>query len=523
MMKRSLPMLPQPHDLNAELGVLGSVLVRDDIMRELTEILKPRDFYLEKHAHVFGAMCSLHLDGKPIDVITLPAFLREKALLEKVGGTHFISSLTDEVSTSVGGRYYAEIVREKADRRRLILLCHEAEGKAGKASEDLSEIVSGLRENLGGVSQSRKVPLTPASTGALSLIDSEPLPREYIFMDMMLRKIVAGIVGHGAASKSFLLMILAMAAATGKTVLRHFRAVKPFKTLMLPAEDPQDEVHRRLRDIAHTVFPQMDEATRKNISDNLFIRSVAGEVGPLMELRNGNPVRSEWFQWLRQTIRKHPGLELLILDPKSMWYGLDENDNTHNTLWVGTLQALVNEFGLTILFSHHTNKALGATMTQDASRGGSALPFGCRWFANLKEMDEKTGKSLGIDNHRSYVEFDVSKSNYTATLPSVMYFKRGEHGVLLPADLIFERHRAMAEEICSSLHNSEQAGTLLTRRDVVSQKEGQFIRAHLKDSGFKVGRQELTQAIDFALSQGWIEMEAGGVLSAQARKSDLRT
>ena len=89
-------------------------------------------------------------------------------------------------------------------------------------------------------------------------------------------------------------------------------APDPIRTLVLIGEDPQDELDRRLWDIAKGQFP-----------DLLHACSVYGEVGPLMRLDGNIPTRADGFKWLEETIQGHPGLELLILDPKSRFYGLE--------------------------------------------------------------------------------------------------------------------------------------------------------------------------------------------------------
>lgn len=500
-----------PRDLQAETAVLGSVLVNNEVIPSLTEIVRPADFYLEKHGFIFDAMCALHDQGKPVDAVTLPAFLSERNLLEKVGGTQYLVSLDDEIFTSAGSLHHARIVKEAADRRRLIVAFHDAAEKAGKPSEDLSEIVSGLSEKLSGVSQSRAAPLKPESTAAIAFIDSEPPPLKYIFQGILPEKIPGEIVGLGGVSKSYFLLSLVVGAATGQTVLHYFKPDRPFKTLALFCEDSQEELHRRVYFTVRTHLPHIDQEIRDRIESNLHVRSVRGQIGPLMQFHDGNSVRSEWYTWLRETVRAHKGLDLLVLDPKSRLYGLKENDNDDNTAWISCLESLIDEFGLTILFSHHASKASGGALSQNSSRGGGALVDGCRWVAGLRTMDEATGKKLGIDDHKSYVECDITKSNYTKHLPAVMYFKRSNEGVLIPANPTHQRIRDMADNLANLLREAQTNGLLLTRRELVSQKSGTPIREQLRETFEKVSRQDLNQAIDYALEQGWLESQSGAL------------
>ena len=75
----------------------------------------------------------------------------------------------------------------------------------------------------------------------------------------------------------------------------------------------------------------MNDETNALLVENFHAKSVSGMIGGLMALHDGNPVLAPKYEWLAKTIEQHEGLELLFLDPKSRFYGLDENNNDHNT------------------------------------------------------------------------------------------------------------------------------------------------------------------------------------------------
>ncbi|MDQ2864762.1 MAG: replicative DNA helicase [Candidatus Eremiobacteraeota bacterium] len=109
-----------PHNLEAEMALIGSVLVDREIMGTVGEIVKPSDFYAHVHETIFVALLDLFDRGEPLDKITLAESLRRRDALEKVGGLSYISSLMDTVQTAASATYYAKIVREKAVLRSLI-------------------------------------------------------------------------------------------------------------------------------------------------------------------------------------------------------------------------------------------------------------------------------------------------------------------------------------------------------------------------------------------------------------------
>jgi replicative DNA helicase len=109
-----------PNNLEAEMAVLGSILVDREMMATVAEIVAPHDFYAHVHETIFGALLQLYERGEPLDKITLGEELRRRALLDKVGGIPYLSSLMETVPTAASAEYYANIVREKAALRGLI-------------------------------------------------------------------------------------------------------------------------------------------------------------------------------------------------------------------------------------------------------------------------------------------------------------------------------------------------------------------------------------------------------------------
>lgn len=112
-----------PHNLEAELAILGGILINNDAMNQIMDILARDDFYRETHSHIFEAMVELYNHGEPIDIVTLSQYLTRKGLIEKVGGTQFLGSLVETVSTSAGIAFHAKIVKDYSVRRRLIWQC----------------------------------------------------------------------------------------------------------------------------------------------------------------------------------------------------------------------------------------------------------------------------------------------------------------------------------------------------------------------------------------------------------------
>ena len=114
-----------PHNMEAEQAILGGVLINNDALNQIMDILTADCFYREANMHLYQGMIGLYNNNEPIDLITLSHYLKEKNLIEKSGGTEYLISLVNAVSTSAGIVNHAEIVRDLFVRRMLLNRCSE--------------------------------------------------------------------------------------------------------------------------------------------------------------------------------------------------------------------------------------------------------------------------------------------------------------------------------------------------------------------------------------------------------------
>ena len=123
-----------PQNIDAEKSLLGAVLIDEETLADISEHVTTIDFYEKQHAMIFGAMMRLYEKHKPVDLLTLTEELKRKDELEIVGGSAYLTELTNYVPTAAHAEAYAELVAQKAVRRRLI-----------KASGEIAEL--GYDEN----------------------------------------------------------------------------------------------------------------------------------------------------------------------------------------------------------------------------------------------------------------------------------------------------------------------------------------------------------------------------------------
>lgn len=109
-----------PYALEAEISVLGSMLLSSDAIAEVSELVRPDDFYRGAHRTMFEAMRDLYDKGEPVDSVTLADELQRRGKLEDVGGALSITDISAQVPTPANAVYYARIVADRALKRRLI-------------------------------------------------------------------------------------------------------------------------------------------------------------------------------------------------------------------------------------------------------------------------------------------------------------------------------------------------------------------------------------------------------------------
>ncbi|HEX4406514.1 MAG TPA: DnaB-like helicase N-terminal domain-containing protein, partial [Polyangia bacterium] len=121
----------QPHNLDAEKSVLGSVFIKPAAFDEIATTLQVDDFFLPAHREVFDAMLALDKRRQPIDVIAVADELRTRGMLPRLeGGMAYLTDLANSVPTAENSAHYGRLVKEKATLRRLIAACAEVQSSA---------------------------------------------------------------------------------------------------------------------------------------------------------------------------------------------------------------------------------------------------------------------------------------------------------------------------------------------------------------------------------------------------------
>lgn len=137
-----------PCNLQAEMAVLGSILLKPDVCDDVIMLLRADDFYDEAHRKLFQHVVAMHDAGKKIDVTLLVDELQRAGDFDAMGGAGFLAKIGNSVATAAHANYYAQIVRQDSTCRALIDSCTEILQEAYEPNNDSQELLSRAEQKI---------------------------------------------------------------------------------------------------------------------------------------------------------------------------------------------------------------------------------------------------------------------------------------------------------------------------------------------------------------------------------------
>ena len=145
-----------PHSMEAEQGVLGSMLISPrETIAECVEKINEEYFYVPAHQTIYSVLVDLWNAGQAIDLITFTQVLRDRNLLESVGGAAFVTSLFTFVPTAANVQYYLEIVRDKYILREIIAAATESVRRAYEEQDEVNNLLDEVEQRIFAVGEDR--------------------------------------------------------------------------------------------------------------------------------------------------------------------------------------------------------------------------------------------------------------------------------------------------------------------------------------------------------------------------------
>ncbi len=143
-----------PQNIEAEQAVLGSIMIRENLLHKVVYTIKAEDFYKDGHRLVFQTILDLFGKNEPYDLLTVTDHLISSNQLEKAGGAAYVGSLTSLIPVTSNIGSYAKIIKEKSILRRLIQVntevaarCYEAPGDIERLVDDAEQAIFDIAGN----------------------------------------------------------------------------------------------------------------------------------------------------------------------------------------------------------------------------------------------------------------------------------------------------------------------------------------------------------------------------------------
>lgn len=241
-----------PYSLEAEMAVLGSMLIEKEALERALELLDEKSFYGENHQKMFSIIRDLSLNNKVIDTVTLAEELRRQQLLSSIGGPEYVAQLINSVATAAHIEHYAEIVHEKAILRNLMRAATQIVGECYQENENAATLLDRAEGLIFSVAEQKsQTGLVPISETLQDMVENLEL----------LHKKKEQITGIPTGFKRFddmtaglqkgNLVILAARPGVGKTsfalnVALHVALKKKMPVAIFSLEMSQQEIGLRL-------------------------------------------------------------------------------------------------------------------------------------------------------------------------------------------------------------------------------------------------------------------------------------
>lgn len=137
-----------PQNIEAEKALLGSILMRGEVMHDISDIIREESFYSNNHKNIWGTLFELFTKAIPIDLLSVSSRLKDKGHLDSSGGMSYLTELVNIVPSSSNAQHYAEIVQKKHTMRELLRAAENITGLGYDEESELHEILEKAEKSL---------------------------------------------------------------------------------------------------------------------------------------------------------------------------------------------------------------------------------------------------------------------------------------------------------------------------------------------------------------------------------------
>ncbi|MFH0912681.1 MAG: replicative DNA helicase [Candidatus Omnitrophota bacterium] len=356
-----------PQNLEAEMAVLGSMLLDEEAISIAVELLDSESFYKDTHRKIFQAISSLFGANKAVDLITLTDELKRSADLDAVGGASYLTLLVNSVPTAANIRHYVSIVKEKGILRALInsatkivSLCYESEGNVDEVVDSAEKFIFEVANRR---PQSNFMHLKEIIKDSIETIDRlyqkkahvTGIPTGYIDFDSKTSGLQPSdlivIAGRPSMGKSALVLGIGEYAGVIEKIPTAFFSLEMSKEQlvqrMLCAHARVDAHKVRTGYLSSSDWPRLTAAAGKLSEAPIFIDD--SPAISVMELRAK-----------ARRLKAHHNIQLLVLDYLQLMRGSGKIENRQQEISdiSRSLKALARELNITVVAISQLSRAV---------------------------------------------------------------------------------------------------------------------------------------------------------------------
>lgn len=356
-----------PQNLEAEMAVLGSMLLDEEAMSTAFEILDRNSFYKDIHRKIFESILSLYNSNKAVDLITLTNELKSSGALDEVGGVTFLTALVNAVPTAANISHYVAIVREKSILRTLITnatkivsLCYESDGNVDEVVDNAEKFIFEVSDRR---TQGSYIPLKEIVKDSIEAIDQlyqkkahvTGIPTGYVDFDIKTAGLQPSdlivIAGRPSMGKSaFAIGIAEYVGVTEKIPVAIFSLEMSKEQLvqrMLCSHARVDAHKVRTGYLATSDWPRLTAAAGKLSEAPIFIDDTPAI--SVMELRAK-----------ARRLKAHQDIKLIILDYMQLMRGSNNIENRQQEISEisRSLKALARELNVPVIAISQLSRAV---------------------------------------------------------------------------------------------------------------------------------------------------------------------
>ena len=326
-----------PHSEEAEMSVIGSMLIDNQAVNLAAEIITGDDFYNRNYGLYFSTMVDLNEAGIPIDPVVVQEKLKEKNVPPEYCSVQFIQTIINAVPTSANIKTYADIVAEKSTLRKIIRANEEIAARCYQDEEDLEIILNDTEKTVFDLVQNRNVsdvvPIKRVVANALGKIESA------YYNKGVVTGVATGFIDldyKTAGMQPSDLVLIAARPSMGKTafvlnIAQHMAIKNKKHVAIFSLEMSKEQLINRMFSLQSAVDAQKLRTGRLTLDDWNKLTDSANEIGRSNLIIDDTPSIS--IAQLRSKCRKFkmtPGLDCIIIDYLQLMSGSGKFSDSKN-------------------------------------------------------------------------------------------------------------------------------------------------------------------------------------------------